>query len=99
MHFGLDFFFGNRQVLGKKLYASYRLIVYTTLMYAETHMGWTAGEGLGPRSVLLSRSQVQILPVPLPVLSKALVLNGPPLVDDWIDVPWISRSLGWIPGF
>ncbi|MCH82298.1 synaptotagmin-5-like, partial [Trifolium medium] len=30
-------------------------------------MGWPGGEGLGPWSLLLSRSQVRIIPVPLPV--------------------------------
>jgi hypothetical protein len=30
-------------------------------------MGWPRGEGLGPWSFLLLRSQVRILPVPFPV--------------------------------
>jgi hypothetical protein len=38
------------------------------IAYPVTHMGWPGGEGLGPLSVLLSRSQVWILSGPLPVL-------------------------------
>jgi hypothetical protein len=69
---------------------------YFTLFKNCNPKSWPGGEGLGPQSVLLSRSQVLILPVPILVLDQSIQRKT---VTSIGISPQISRSLGWIPSF
>jgi hypothetical protein len=62
-------------------------------------MGWPDGDSMGPLSVLLWRSHVWILPVPLPVLGqfiqrKSLASNGPS-ASGWRDWCPSDKSAFW----
>jgi hypothetical protein len=100
MHFGLDFFFGNRQFLAEKLRASYRLIDLYNINVCRNPHGldwWWRFKTSGCAPLKVSGSNpTGAIPVFGPVF--ALVLNGPQLVDGLINVPCISRFLGRILG-